>query len=260
MKNTMKNNNDIMPHMFRMLAIVLLILGVQSCGLKQETPAQPTGFTGGVAMSEHQRYPFDRVWVPSDSKQLQANRAKYNKVIIAPVNTRHLAQMPWLRQQSAKRQADVMQDAIELGQFFRKELQNGYRTNSRFDVVNEVGPGTVYMELAIVELRPSRAWINRAGAAAGFIVPGASVAMGVFTERGYIAIEGRFRDAQTGKLIALMADKEADRIRLINLAKLSWYQNSKDHLSIWAKQLVALTNTSFDTKVKDASKFTLRPW
>ena len=103
-----------------------------------------------------------------------------------------------------------MEDAEELGEYFRTQLiEKARETSKGLEVVEQIGPNTYLAELAIVELHPSPAWLNTAGTAAGFVVPGGS-AVKVLGEKGYIAIEGRFTDAETGE----MSYPELELVRL----------------------------------------------
>jgi hypothetical protein len=179
--------------------------------------------------------------------------------MFTPVTIEHLAQSEWVRSQSTSAQMSVANDARELARYFNEQLRKEFQKNSRLKYVDQPGPGTVDAEFAIVDLRPSEAWLNAAGVAAGFVVPGSGAVASVVGERGHIAIEGRFRDSQSGQLLAMMADKEQDKLRPVNLAGAAWYHNSREHLRTWAKQLVQLSNSEIDTDVRDRSPVTISP-
>ena len=75
-----------------------------------------------------------------------------------------------------------------------------------------------------------------------------------------MAIEGRVRDAKTGKVMAMFADREQSKTRILDLEALTWYGHAHESMHDWSEQLVVLANTPKDVKVDDSSGFRLMPW
>ena len=113
------------------------------------------------------------------------------------------------------------------------------------------GSRTVILEMALVELVPTKVWLN-------------TVTVGLTTgtpvNRGTVAIEGRIRDGASGKVIATFADREVSKASIVNRADLTWYFHAHRIIDEWAAQLVALVNARESEIVKRSSPFTLKPW
>ena len=75
-----------------------------------------------------------------------------------------------------------------------------------------------------------------------------------------MAIEGRVRDAKTGKVMAMFADREAAKTRVVDVEAITWYGQARESMNDWADQFVLLANTPKDVTVEDSSAFTLLPW
>jgi hypothetical protein len=81
-----------------------------------------------------------------------------------------------------------------------------------------------------------------------------------FAQSGWMAIEGRVRDTKTGDVMAMFADREQSKTRILDLEALTWYGHAEESMRDWAHQLVLLANTPQDVPVEDSSWFRLRPW
>ena len=118
-------------------------------------------------------------------------------------------------------------------------------------------PGTLVLDLAIVELIPSKAVLN---AVAIVAPPEVAIPVSVAAGKASVAIEGRVRDAITGETLMIFADREEPAHRIIDLKSVTWWSQARDSIDLWAKQMVKLANTPPDEKVKDEAFFRLRPW
>jgi len=84
--------------------------------------------------------------------------------------------------------------------------------------------------------------------------------LATFADDGWMAIEGRVRDAKSGAVVAMFADREAAKTRVVDVEAVTWYGQARESMNDWADQLVLLANTPKDVKVEDSSWFRLRPW
>jgi hypothetical protein len=116
--------------------------------------------------------------------------------------------------------------------------------------VNERRPGTLDLEVAIVELVPGRPVVNAVCFAFTYLV----------FQRGSVAIEGRFRDATSGEIIATFADKETAKFYPLNIRDLTYLGHPKAIVDTWADQLVAIAGRSGQEEVKDQRRIGLKPW
>ena len=237
--------------------------GDEAAKLMKAKAAPDSGFLADAdEMREHrERAPFDRVW--ADPSFAAAN---YRSILVAPVNTNFvLEETDWekmnLRHVVASPHADLEDFAAE----FRTIVIDAFRrsTTNQLAIVDRADEQTMVLELAITELVPGKAFLGTVGLASW----AAPVAIGVpvgalasFADVGWMAIEGRVRDARTGKVMARFADREQSKTRILDLEALTWYGHARESMHDWADQFVLLANTPNDVEVVDSSWFELKPW
>jgi hypothetical protein len=227
------------------VALTLLLTCVLSgC---RSGPAPDSGFLEDPErMTENERFPFQRVWYDPD-----AAWDGYTELIVAPVHTEHLMAMPWWKEVSFP--GDRREGARELGLYLQSRVFDAFEADpeKRFTPVAfaavEPGPHTLLLEMALVELHPTRPVLK---------VLGGPTDLGA----GSVAIEGRFRDATTDRIIAMFADRELAKRSFINVADLTWYTHAREIADEWANQLVGVANAGPDDRVERSSRFKLRPW
>lgn len=219
------------------------------------SPAAPSGYLDeSKKMEKQERFPFNRVWVSPEWPQ---KRDSYTKIIIAPVNLDYLQKMGWWKEQTVKTQEDMKRDQAKIAAFMQQSFKDAIEKdpNHRLQVVTTPGPDTLTLEIALVELIPSKAFFNAAAAAGGWLVPGVGL-LSAFGA-GSVAIEGRVRDSKTGKVFVQMADREENKTAFVDVAAVTWYDGAKDAITDWSNQFVELANSPLTEKVSDSSPFTL---
>lgn len=213
-------------------------------------PAKPSGYLDekGKPLSRDTRFPFQRVWYKRD---IQWER--YTKLHVAPVNTRYLEEMGWWDKLSPANARDRRQSAAEIAAYLREAIVKAFREDKKkvVQVVDEPkGAGVLVLETALVELVPTKAWLNAAGYA------GVMMAL----DKGTIAIEGRLKDASTGEVLAMFADREAGKDSLLDAQDLTWWGHAREAVDDWAKQMVQVAHAEEWETVDDSWSFKLRPW
>jgi|SRR5262249_19439731 len=231
--------------------------------LKAE-PAPDSGFLENAdQMKEHrERAPFNRTWV--DPAYSPSN---YQSILVAPVNTDYaLAESTWAKTNVRNLfVSDVKQDLDMIAGEFRETVIEKFKASkeNRFVLVETADDDTAILELAITELVPGKAFLGTIGLAAWAAPLPVGVPVGIaaaFAQSGWTAIEGRVRDAKTGKVVAMFADREAAKTRVVDLQALTWYGHARESMSDWGDQFVLLANTPESVQVEDTSAFTLMPW
>jgi hypothetical protein len=237
--------------------IVLALLVSAGCATK---PAEPSGFLADdQKMSEQDLYPFQRAWFAPDW-----NSPDRNSIVIAPVDTRYVKQTDWWKKAEEKgKLEDLARDLDELAVFTREEFQKAFREDDakRFSVVNSPQTGSVVMELALVDVEPNKAKLGALGLAATLLAAPFGVAIAAKeTAKGGVAIEGRVKDAGSGQVIAMFADRERGKFAPISVARATSFGEIQKSIREWAEQWVKIANAPPGEKVKDVKPFTLRPW
>src|SRR5262245_2412853 len=243
------------------IALVLAAMCAMACAMLKAGPAPDSGFLDEPQrMTEHrERAPFNRLWVEEG-----LDLSKYDSLVVASVNTEHvIAKSTWARMNVRYLAFD--DDLAGVAAEFRQTVIDAFRGDStnHLQTIDEPGEKSLILELAITELVPSKAFLATIGLAAWAAPLEVGVPVGAaatFAETGWIAIEGRVRDAATGKAVAMFADREQSKIRVIDVQSLSWYGNAHESMRDWAGQFVQLANTPYEFRVEDSSAFALLPW
>jgi hypothetical protein len=205
------------------------------------------------------RAPFNRMWVDPEF-----STANYDSILVAPVNTDNvLAASTWAK--TNIRQFKVEEDLADIATEFHDRVVYAFEKSkhNRYEIVETADDDTMILELAVTELVPGKAFLGTIGLAAWVAPPAVGVPAGVlasFAQAGWMAIEGRVRDAKTGKVVAMFADREQSKTRVLDVQAVTWYGHAHESIRDWAHQMVVIANTPRDVQVEDSSFFRLRPW
>jgi hypothetical protein len=227
-------------------------------------PAPDAGFLEAPArlQADPERAPFARIWTSRahDWRRLP-------KLYVAPVDTGHVLEES-LWQRINIRQWQVQDDVADVAAELRASLMTAFREDPQhhFQVVerpDEIDGDTAILELGLVELVPNKVVLGVIGLAAW----GAPLEIGIpvatataFIAHGSIAMEARVRDAGSGRVVAMFADRETGALRIIDLRSLTWYGNAHEVIRDWAKAFVELANSPSPQRAKPSPLFSFVPW
>jgi hypothetical protein len=234
------------------LGSALVLVSAGGCKTK---PAPDAGYLSeSYKMTEQRgRFPFQRVWVKPG-----INKDSYNAITISPVNTQYLMENTgWKAANPGNLRLE--ESAHNLAEYTQKTFIRAFSEDKhqRLIVVGQPGQGVLLLDLAIVELVPSKAVLSAVSMVAP---PQVGVPAAVAAGKSSVAIEGRVRDGVSGEVLMMFADREEPPQRVIDLKSVTWWEHAKDSIDLWAKQMVKLANTPPTEKVKDEAFFKLRPW
>lgn len=244
---------------FSCLSLLLISTALTSCQLFEAKEAAASGFNPSTAKIETRADFLQQAWISSAYRGKPVSE-QFNAVYFAPVNTRFMTEQDWWKQQTPLRKKELSEDTRTIALRMQQQFKAAMAThpNRKIRLAAAPGPGVLVIELALVELVPSKAYWNAAATAAGFVVPGAGLLSAA--GRGSIAMEGRARDGATNAIIATFKDRRADKMAPVNLGNYTWYHGAEGNISDWAAEFAELLNTPPDHVVKRASAITLRPW
>lgn len=210
--------------------------------------------------SDRQQHPFQRIWVSPSH-----DRERYEKIVIAPVDIDYLLENSWWDNFNTATIFGLEADVVRLANRFQASVEQAFLDdpNERFVVSEEVDAQTLVLELALIEIVPNKPFIALGALASMAGTPALSTSIGVFasqTQHGYVAMEGRVRDGSTGEVVAMFADRETAKTRVLDLRSLIWYGHAYEVFDDWAEQLVAVANRPDDPGIGDPTPFSLMPW
>ncbi len=190
------------------LAVALLAAG---CKAK---PAKPAGFADPTHMKADKSVPFDRFW-----RKPGADFKRYDTIYVADVNTAYmLQQTDW---QKGERKKEIERDVQALRVRTRDAIVKAFRDDPahRFKVVNAPtnAPGALIFEMALIEVVPSKVVLNALGYAPFGVGLTLKAVRGLRDDKSTVAFESRVRDAATGQVELLSADRESEQMAVVDL-------------------------------------------
>lgn len=171
---------------------------------------------------------------------------------------------------TAAEKSATVEEQAEMAKYLHDAFENALRKSKKLhlEIVQQAGAQTFVLELALVELVPTRNFVNAAGSIAGFFIPGpvllASAAgwgTGVASNRlaaGRIAIEMKLKNGETGELLLEALDQRMDKAPLlINARDFTKYGHARVAAKDWADEFVEILETPPEHKVQRASPITI---
>jgi hypothetical protein len=240
-------------------ALVAVILGISlllsGCAVLKASPSPGAGFVPVDRMGPREDLPFQKVWFKQD-----VDFKPYKSLYIPKVHTDYLLQSNWWKQNF--RQGQMQEDLATMAQYMQEEFKTAFRLDPyrRFQVVDAPQKGSLTLELALTELVPS----NVALSALEYAPYGGGTAVRVMERatgaESTVAFEARMKDSATGATLAMFADRQVKKIRIIDFKAFTWYAHDKDIIKEWAEQFVKLSNKQPGEVVEGSSTFTLLPF
>lgn len=237
----------------------LALFGLTSCKVFDAKPAANSGFNPTTAPMTTRAAFLQQTWVAPEYRGMPI-KDKFSAVYIAPINTSYMAKQSWWQQQSGAGKEQLAKDTQVIATKMRSQFNQAIAKypGGTMKLANGPGPGVLVLELALVELVPSKAYWNAGATAAGFVIPGAGFLS--MAGAGSIAMEGRARDGKTQAVIATFKDRRKDKAAPINIGSYTWYHGAETNIADWAAKFAELLNTSPGHVVKRSSAVTLKPW
>jgi len=247
------------PHLIAGGLAALTLVGFTSCQVFDAKPAADSGFNRSTAPMTTRAAFLQQTWVAAAYVGKPITDS-FSAVYIAPVNTRFMEKQTWWEQQSGASKAQLASDTQKIARQMRNQFQQAIASypGGKIKLASGPGPRVLVLELALVELVPSKAYWNAGATAAGFIIPGAGFLS--MAGSGSIAIEGRARNGASKRVIATFKDRRNDKAAPINLGSYTWYHGAETNINDWAAEFAELLNTPPNHVVKRASAVTLKPW
>jgi hypothetical protein len=243
--------------MLQVLVAVTLGLSimVSGCAALKAAPSTGAGFVPVQQMAPRADLPFQKVWFKEN-----VDFKRYKSIYIAPVHTGFLLQSNWWQQNF--RQGQMQEDLATMAQYMRDEFKTAFANDPshHFQVVEAPQPDSLTLELALTELVPS----NVALSVLEYAPYGGGTAVRVMERatgaESTVAFEAKMKDSTTGDILAMFADRQVKKIRIIDFKAFTWYAHGREIIREWAEQFVRLANKRPGEVIEGTSPFTLRPW
>jgi hypothetical protein len=238
------------------VAVILgLSLLLSGCAALKASPSTGAGFVPMEQMAPRADLPFQKVWFKPD-----VDFKRYKSIYIPPVHTDHLIESNWWQQNF--RQGQMQNDFATMAHFMQQEFKTAFRNDParRSQVVDVPEKDSLTLELALTELVPS----NVALSVLEYAPYGGGTAVRVMERatgaESTVAFEARMKDSSTGETLAMFADRQVKKIRIVDFKAFTWYAHGKDIIKEWAEQFVKISNKRPGEVIEGSSAFTLLPW
>ena len=239
-----------------LIAVTLgLSLMVSGCAALKAAPSTGAGFVPMAQMAKQEDLPFQKVWFKQG-----VDFKRYKSIYIPKVHTDYLLQSNWWQQNF--RQGQMQEDLATMAQYMQDEFKTAFANDPyhRFQVVEAPQKDSLTLELALTELVPS----NVALSVLEYAPYGGGTAVRVMERatgaESTVAFEAKMKDSATGDTLAMFADRQVKKIRIIDFKAFTWYAHGKDIIREWAEQFVRLANQRPGEVIEGSSAFTLMPW
>jgi len=241
----------------QVLAAVIIGLSIMlsGCAAMKAAPSEGAGFVPMEQMAPREDLPFQKVWFKKD-----VDFKRYKSIYIPEVHPDFLLQSNWWQQNF--RQGQMKEDLATMAQYMRQEFKTAFANDPyhRFQVVEVPQKDSLTLELALTELVPS----NVALSVLEYAPYGGGTAVRVMERatgaESTVAFEARMKDSGTGDTLAMFADRQVKKIRIIDFKAFTWYAHGKDIIKEWAEQFVKVSNKRPGEVIEGSSAFTLMPW
>lgn len=256
-----------MGKIFLLTILLLLVSGCSMFNSFELPPAEklPGFLTNRQALKPNRdRAPFLALWV--DNKKLfEEEWSRHENVFVSPVDISFL-----ISEDGEKPDPDDVQEVADyLRAKFKEELLE--EENLPFKVVDQPGPKTFLVELALICLDSTVVAANIAKDVAGFFIPGSQVVSSAISvtggaavheiSKGKICIAMRFRDSESGEVLGEFYDERSDRSALlVNVGDYSRFGNAKINIDDWASEFAELMSTPQNQKVSGPSDLAIVVW
>ena len=254
------------------VGIVFLLLILTSC---KAVEAPNAGFIKHPErMYKDPSLPFHKVWF-----YRYFNLMNYSRIIINPVKLQYLQEQAEVASLNARNFLNYKEsDDRYAAHYFRNTFINAFNltADNRFKVVCNRGYGTLVLDIAIVEIVPTKVSMNSVSGVLMFVPFGSVLLSAAFSlislpiktlisgtsESGfksYIAFEAVLKDAMTGEVLAAYADRETQKATFVSFRDYTYFAHIRGIIDDWAQQTVAMLNRKSNEKVKDSPAFIFSP-
>ena len=208
-------------------------------------------------LKKYDLVPFQKAW-----KAKGVDLRKYTKIIVEPVILSQKLKRDELEKLNLSTVLGSEKDEIlKFAKYTENAFKQAIKADHRLNLVSKPGPDTLVIRLALVKIVPGKPLFGIIRnvplpiGKAGFIISPAIKLTGssVDSLQSSVAIEGEFRDSQTGKVVAMFADHRTETTALINMNLMSSFGTPKEIVNKWAELVVKSLNRKPGEKIEDPS-------
>lgn len=209
------------------------------------TNAPPSGFLGNddALLKANANLPFQRSW-----KSPEADFCRYHEIAVAPMLTDRLKSLGSgldavsFRNFGDSHRKDCEAFAAYATSEFQQKIDSSATLTAHVAAHEPKKKGVLLLETNLVEAVPG----HPSAQIANFFIPFTGL-----LNRPSVAIEGRVRDAESGKTLFVFADRETPEISLLDARKFTFYGAQEREATRWAGQIRQILEGKDKRPIKD---------
>lgn len=223
---------------FVLLAGVVATLSLNGC---KAAPAEENVFIPpeySSMMTQMSNNRADKTW--GDPKSI----LPYNKIQIAViVSKKQLKASTWANMNI--REKSKNQDLNDLAVYAANSFKKAFKNSKKFILVDKPGPKTMALEFAIVQAIPNKPILGAISNLTNLTPIGIlllPIKLGVSSSsegHGVIAMESVFRDSESGRILAVVADREQSNVAYFNTKDFTAYGGARQVIDMWTNNMVS---------------------
>lgn len=256
-ESVLMRKNFVQNLIIRFMALSVLVSGAVGCAIQERTKDLPPIFLEDRDLTQTDKtLPFKHAWIDPNLPP-----ESYTNVFFRKVTADTLPADGWEASKSIflTKESEYKKLANDLADYFKQELVSAVSTYPKgvVTVVESPQPRGVIFDIALTELEFSHP-IQKAGIML-VPIPGSSVIFNAVSDP-HVAFAARVYDAQTGKLIATLADRRFPPTRLLDVNRLTLSSSAREICQTWADIIAEGLNRERFADVPDRGFFAILPW
>ena len=246
----------------KLSAIILLLFPASfiiGCGAIRPPPANSTLFHSTELKPVPQRIDFDGVWY-ANRMDFAMRKGGYTKILIKPVNI-YPAMETFQKQETDDTVIENRwEEYNEVARYAEMQFKSAITKypNHPLKVVDQPGPNTLILELALIELKPIDPLYNAAASVGGFFVTGGGLIKVLNTSGA--TIEGQLWDATKSEELVEFRDRKTQKVSPLSIHDFQQYGHVREAIDDWAETGAELLATPEDTRVMGRFFVRLNPF
>jgi hypothetical protein len=231
--------------------------GAIGCAVKERTNPLPHTFLEDRDITVVDKtLPFKHAWIDPELSE-----ERYTNVWFRTVTASSLPKDSWEASKGTllTKESEYRKLADELAEYFRQELVENVANykDGVVSVVDSAQPRGLIFDIALTELEFSHP-IQKAG----FMlvpIPASSLVFNTVSDP-HVAFAAKVYDAESGKLIATLADRRFPPTRLLDVNRLTLSSSAREICDTWAEIIAEGLNRERFADVPDRGFFAFLPW
>jgi len=216
--------------LLNIIAACALVFFAAGCHRANPTESQTKFLPDPKRMSSlDEDSPINKIW-----RDPQADILSYDRIIVMPVRLDYQLERSWMERNNVRHWMDKdHQDFAAFARYTEHAYKKAIYKDKRLSLAAKPGPKTLILEIALVKIVPEKPIMGGIKNITNFTIIGLillPLKTGISTTfdmatHASVAMEARLMDAETGKVLAIYADREKQKTAIFSTRDFTAYGN-----------------------------------